>query len=91
MTTLESLAVRLQMLEDERAILQTLHQYGHAMDYGPDVGVKTAAGASTSESRRSTICEALRHRPRRERASLCARVAGMLIARIPGNTGRMEP
>ena len=24
------------MLEDERAILQTLHQYGHAMDYGPD-------------------------------------------------------
>ena len=27
---------RLQLLEDERAILQTLYQYGHAMDYGPD-------------------------------------------------------
>lgn len=27
---------RLQVLEDERAILQTLYQYGHAMDYGPD-------------------------------------------------------
>ena len=26
----------MQVLEDERAILQTLHQYGHAMDYGPD-------------------------------------------------------
>jgi SnoaL-like protein len=27
---------RLQVLEDERAILTTLYQYGHAMDYGPD-------------------------------------------------------
>ena len=32
----EALLARLQVLEDERAILQTLHQYGHAMDYGPD-------------------------------------------------------
>ena len=24
------------VLEDERAILQTLYQYGHSMDYGPD-------------------------------------------------------
>jgi hypothetical protein len=27
---------RLQLLEDERAILNTLYQYGHSMDYGPD-------------------------------------------------------
>ena len=32
----DDLRARLQVLEDERAILQTLHQYGHAMDYGPD-------------------------------------------------------
>ena len=32
----EVLLARLQVLEDERAILQTLYQYGHAMDYGPD-------------------------------------------------------
>ena len=32
----DDLRERLQVLEDERAILQTLHQYGHAMDYGPD-------------------------------------------------------
>src|SRR5438270_11482453 len=36
MPTTAALAARLQVLEDERAILQTLHQYGHAMDYGPD-------------------------------------------------------
>src|SRR5437899_956515 len=36
MTTTVALEARLQVLEDERAILQTLHQYGHAMDYGPD-------------------------------------------------------
>jgi len=32
----DGLSERLQKLEDERAILQTLHQYGHSMDYGPD-------------------------------------------------------
>lgn len=32
----DALSQRLQVLEDERAILQTLHQYGHSMDYGPD-------------------------------------------------------
>jgi hypothetical protein len=32
----DALAARVQVLEDERAILQTLYQYGHAMDYGPD-------------------------------------------------------
>jgi hypothetical protein len=32
----DRLSERLQVLEDERAILQTLHQYGHSMDYGPD-------------------------------------------------------
>ena len=32
----DALLARLQVLEDERAILQTLYQYGHAMDYGPD-------------------------------------------------------
>ena len=32
----DALLTRLQVLEDERAILQTLYQYGHAMDYGPD-------------------------------------------------------
>ena len=32
----DALSERLQVLEDERAILQTLHQYGHSMDYGPD-------------------------------------------------------
>jgi hypothetical protein len=26
----------MRLLEDERAILQTLYQYGHSMDYGPD-------------------------------------------------------
>jgi hypothetical protein len=31
-----ALAARVRVLEDERAILATLHQYGHAMDYGPD-------------------------------------------------------
>jgi hypothetical protein len=33
---MDALLARLQVLEDERAILQTLYQYGHAMDYGPD-------------------------------------------------------
>jgi hypothetical protein len=32
----DALSERLQVLEDERAILQTLYQYGHSMDYGPD-------------------------------------------------------
>ena len=36
MTDLDHVATRLQKLEDERAILETLHRYGHAMDYGPD-------------------------------------------------------
>jgi hypothetical protein len=31
-----ALGARLRILEDERAILQTMHRYGHAMDYGPD-------------------------------------------------------
>jgi hypothetical protein len=33
---MDALVARLQVLEDERAILETLYQYGHAMDYGPD-------------------------------------------------------
>jgi hypothetical protein len=32
----DGLLARVRVLEDERAILQTLYQYGHAMDYGPD-------------------------------------------------------
>jgi hypothetical protein len=32
----DGLSERLQALEDERAILETLYQYGHSMDYGPD-------------------------------------------------------
>ena len=32
----DELLARLGVLEDERAILQTLYQYGHSMDYGPD-------------------------------------------------------
>jgi hypothetical protein len=32
--TLEELAARVAVLEDERAILRTLHAYGHAIDYG---------------------------------------------------------
>lgn len=36
MPDIAALAARLQQLEDERSILQTLYQYGHAMDYGPD-------------------------------------------------------
>lgn len=36
MTDVAALAARLRVLEDERAILETLHRYGHAMDYGPD-------------------------------------------------------
>lgn len=34
--TTDALLARLQLLEDERAILHTLYQYGHSMDYGPD-------------------------------------------------------
>lgn len=34
--TIDALSERLGVLEDERAILQTLYQYGHSMDYGPD-------------------------------------------------------
>lgn len=34
--TVDELHQRLQVLEDERAILKTLHRYGHSMDYGPD-------------------------------------------------------
>ncbi len=33
---LHELGARLRILEDERAIHETLHRYGHAMDYGPD-------------------------------------------------------
>src|SRR5262245_45108895 len=54
--TLEFLAERVQLLEDERAILQTLHQYGHAMDYGPDldfVDCFTAEGVWDVQMRRS--------------------------------------
>lgn len=36
MDDVEALEARLQRLEDERAILETLHRYGHSMDYGPD-------------------------------------------------------
>ena len=36
MSEIADLAGRLQRLEDEREILRTLYQYGHAMDYGPD-------------------------------------------------------
>lgn len=32
----DELLERLRSLEDERAIVRTLHRYGHAMDYGPD-------------------------------------------------------
>jgi hypothetical protein len=32
--SIEELAARLARLEDERAILQTLHRYGHCIDYG---------------------------------------------------------
>jgi hypothetical protein len=32
----DALVARLQVLEDERSILQTLYRYGHSMDYGPD-------------------------------------------------------
>ena len=35
-TDKDELLARLRVLEDERAILQTLYQYGHSMDYGPD-------------------------------------------------------
>src|SRR3989442_15385007 len=36
MTDLDGLARRLRLLEDERDILATLHQYGHALDYGAE-------------------------------------------------------
>jgi hypothetical protein len=32
---LQTLAARLRVLEDERAILATMYQYGHSLDYGP--------------------------------------------------------
>lgn len=34
MSDLQDLERRLQMLEDERAILTTLAEYGHSIDYG---------------------------------------------------------
>ena len=52
----DAVAARLQVLEDERAILQTLHQYGHSMDYGPDadfVDCFTADGVWDVQMRRS--------------------------------------
>jgi hypothetical protein len=33
---LEDLTARLQLLEDERAVLATLYRYGHALDYGAE-------------------------------------------------------
>jgi hypothetical protein len=34
----ENLETRLRALEDERAVLRTLHQYAHAIDYGNEDG-----------------------------------------------------
>lgn len=34
--TSENLEARMQMIEDERAILRTLYKYSHALDYGPE-------------------------------------------------------
>jgi ketosteroid isomerase-like protein len=34
--TVEELAQRLALLEDERAIVRTLHAYGHSIDYGDE-------------------------------------------------------
>ena len=56
MTTTDELLARLQVLEDERAIVQTLHQYGHSMDYGPDadfVDCFTTDGVWDVQMRRS--------------------------------------
>jgi ketosteroid isomerase-like protein len=36
MSTLDELAARVRRLEDERAILRTLHQYGYSIDYGDE-------------------------------------------------------
>lgn len=36
MLTIEELAKRVQILEDEKAILHTLYEYGHVLDYGRD-------------------------------------------------------
>ena len=36
MVELADLTARLALLEDERAILRTLHAYGHAIDYGDE-------------------------------------------------------
>lgn len=44
---MDSLIERLELLEDERAILQTLYSYGHYIDYGLEqewVGLFTADG-----------------------------------------------
>lgn len=52
--SLEDLAARLAVLEDERLILQTLHRYGHAIDYGHEqdwVGCFTDDGVFDVRSR----------------------------------------
>jgi hypothetical protein len=36
MTDIDELARRLQVLEDERGVLSTLHRYGHTLDYGAE-------------------------------------------------------
>lgn len=54
----DALSERLQALEDERAILQTLYQYGHSMDYGPDadfVDCFTPNGVWDVRMRRSSV------------------------------------
>jgi hypothetical protein len=56
MADTDAFAARLQALEDERSILQTLYQYGHAMDYGPDadfVSCFTADGTWEIRMRRN--------------------------------------
>jgi ketosteroid isomerase-like protein len=54
---MKSVEERLQALEDERDILRTMHQYGHALDYGDvekfmDCWFEDAVRESVSKSRR---------------------------------------
>lgn len=54
---MKSVEERLQVLEDEREILRTMHQYGHALDYGDiekflDCWFEDAVRESVSKSRR---------------------------------------
>jgi hypothetical protein len=77
----DALGARLRRLEDERAILETLHRYGHAMDYGPDtefVSCFVVDGVWDVRMRRRKA--GFRCRGHEE---IAASLAGQMSARVP--------